>query len=198
MHPSGKVLVGAMAKARRFVDPQNTVFAAKRLMGRTWSDPDLQDAKKRLPFELRRGPNDVVRVMLRGELFTMPEISAFVLRKAKAIAEAALGDAVDRAVVTVPANFNELQRSATKLAGTLAGLDVVRVLNEPTAAALAYGYGTGANERVAVYDFGGGTFDLSSCRSSRTCSASARPRATCSSGATTSTSRSRTSWPTRS
>jgi len=160
-HPNGKVLVGNAAKARRFIDSPNTIFAAKRLMGRTWTDPALQDARKRLPYQLRRGANEAVRVMLRGELYTMPEVSAFVLRKAKAIAEAALGETVDRAVVTVPANFNELQRNATKLAGTLANLDVVRVLNEPTAAALAYGYGTGASERIVVYDFGGGTFDLS-------------------------------------
>jgi molecular chaperone DnaK len=158
--PNGRVLVGYPARDRRFLDPQNTIFAAKRLMGRAWTDPALQEARKRLPYELRRGTNESVRVMLRGELYTMPEVSAFVLRKAKAVAESVLGEEVDRAVITVPANFNELQREATKLAGQLADLDVVRVINEPTAAALAYGYGKDASERIAVYDFGGGTFDL--------------------------------------
>ncbi len=160
MPEPGQVLVGYPAKERRFLDPLNTVLGAKRLVGRAWTDPALQEARRRLPFELRRGPNESVRVMLQGELFTLPEISAFVLRKARSVAEQALGVEVARAVITVPANFNELQRQATKLAGALAGLDVVQVLNEPTSAALAYGYGKDASERVAVFDLGGGTFDL--------------------------------------
>ena len=156
----GKVIVGYPAKERRLVDAKNVIFGAKRLVGRTWNDPELQHARKRLPYELRQGKNESVRVMVRDELYTLPEVSAFILRKAKAVAEQALGREVDRAVVTVPANFNDLQRQATKLAGMLAGLDVVQILNEPTAAALAYGYGKEANERIAVYDLGGGTFDV--------------------------------------
>ena len=158
--PSGQILVGRAAAARRFIDPKNTVFGAKRLIGRAWIDPELAEAIKRLPYELRRGKNEAVRVLLGQELYTLPEISAFILRKARAVAEAALGVKVERAVITVPANFNELQREATKLAGKLADLEVVRVLNEPTAAALAYGYGKSKSEQVIVYDFGGGTFDV--------------------------------------
>ena len=160
MDDRGTVIVGYPAKERRLVDPKNVVFGAKRLVGRTWNDPELQHARKRLPYELRQGKNESVRVMIHDELYTLPEISAFILRKAKAVAEHALGREVDRAVITVPANFNDLQRQATKLAGMLAGLEVMQVLNEPTAAALAYGYGKEATERIAVYDFGGGTFDV--------------------------------------
>src|SRR3954466_14234452 len=109
---------------------------------------------------MREGPGLASLVVARGETYTLPEISAFVLRKAKAVAEAALGTSVDRAVITVPANFNDLQRAATKVAGRVAGLEVMRILNEPTAAALAYGYGKTSSERIAVYDFGGGTFDV--------------------------------------
>jgi molecular chaperone DnaK len=161
-HPSGTVLVGDGAKMRRFNDGVNTVAGAKRLMGRIWGSTELDELRKRLPYELREGKNRTVRAVLRNELYTIPELSAFVLRKAKAWAEAALGHPVGQAVITVPANFNELQRQATKLAGELAGLEVVRVLNEPTAAALAYGHvaATSKDEQIAVYDFGGGTFDL--------------------------------------
>jgi molecular chaperone DnaK len=161
-HPSGTVLVGDSAKMRRFNDGMNTVTGAKRLMGRTWGTPELEEMRKRLPFQLREGKNKTVRALLRGELYSIPELSAFVLRKAKAWAEEALGEKVTEAVITVPANFHELQRQATKLAGELAGLEVMRVLNEPTAAALAYGHIAPAqrDEQVAVYDFGGGTFDL--------------------------------------
>src|SRR5208282_2008732 len=113
-----------------------------------------------LPFELVEGPKQGVAVVARGETYILPEISAFVLRRAKAVAEAALGQPVDRAVITVPASFNDLQRAATKLAGKLAGLEVLRILNEPTAAALAYGQAVGQAERIAVYDLGGGTFDI--------------------------------------
>ena len=113
-----------------------------------------------MPFEIVEGDKQGARVVARGEMYTLPEISAFVLRRAKAVAEAALGEVVDKAVITVPANFNDPQRAATKLAGKLAGLEVLRILNEPTAAALAYGQTTGTAERVAVYDLGGGTFDV--------------------------------------
>jgi molecular chaperone DnaK len=159
-HPSGAVLVGREAKERRLQDPKNTVFSTKRLLGRPWTSKEIGQARVRLPYELREGKNSSVLVIARGKEFTLPDISAFVLRKAKSIAEASIGGAVDRAVITCPANFDELQRGATKLAGKLAGLEVLRVLNEPTAAALAYGYGREGQERILVYDFGGGTFDV--------------------------------------
>ena len=159
-HPSGAVLVGREAKERRLQDPKNTVFSTKRLIGRAWGSKEIAQARARLPYELRQGKNSSVLVAARNKEFTLPEISAFVLRKAKAIADVGLKATVDRAVITCPANFDDLQRGATKLAGKLAGLEVLRVLNEPTAAALAYGYGKEGQERILVYDFGGGTFDV--------------------------------------
>ncbi len=160
-HPSGKVLVGNSAKDRRIIDATNTIMSVKRLIGRAWTTPEVQEAKKRFAFEMREGPKSGSAVVARGEQYTLPEISAFVLRHAKAVAEHALGEPVERAVITVPANFNDLQRAATKVAGKLAGLQVLRILNEPTAAALAYGQQEQAqSERIAVYDLGGGTFDV--------------------------------------
>ncbi len=159
-HPSGNVLVGRPAKERRIVDATNTIYSIKRLIGRSWDSEEVRRARARFPFEMREGPGQASLVVARGETYTLPEISAFVLRKAKSVAEAALGTSIDRAVITVPANFNDLQRAATKVAGRVAGLEVLRILNEPTAAALAYGYGRQSSERVAVYDFGGGTFDV--------------------------------------
>jgi molecular chaperone DnaK len=159
-HPNRSVLVGAPALERRLVDPQSTIFSVKRLIGRPWDAPEVQQACSKLPFELRQGPTGSTLAVARGDTFSLPEISAFVLRQAKAIAEAALGEPVERAVITVPANFNDLQRAATKTAGRLAGLEVLRILNEPTAAALAYGPQGRAQERIAVYDLGGGTFDV--------------------------------------
>jgi molecular chaperone DnaK len=159
-HPSGAVLVGREAKDRRLQDPKNTVFSTKRLIGRTWTSKEIAQARVRLPYELRQGKNSSVLVAARNAEYTLPEISAFVLRKAKAIADVRLKKPVASAVITCPANFDDLQRAATKLAGKLAGLDVLRVLNEPTAAALAYGYGREGQERIVVYDFGGGTFDV--------------------------------------
>ncbi len=158
-HPNGQVLVGAEAKARLGVDGKNTISSVKRLIGRSWHSEELTKARSRFPFEMREGPGQGPLVLARGQEYTLPEISAFVLKKAKQIAEAALGEAVDKAVITVPAHFNELQRASTKVAGRVAGLEVLRILNEPTAAALAYGLGRQNNERIAVYDFGGGTFD---------------------------------------
>jgi len=160
-HPSGSVLVGRAALDRRLIDAPNTIYSVKRLIGRPWDSPEVQQARAQLPFELREGPKSGTVVVARGEHFTLPEISAFVLRQAKAVAEAALGEPVERAVITVPANFNDLQRAATKTAGRLAGLDVMRILNEPTAAALAYGQPDHGRERIAVFDLGGGTFDVS-------------------------------------
>jgi molecular chaperone DnaK (HSP70) len=158
--PSGAVLVGNAAKERRTEDTKNTVYSVKRLIGRPWDSPEVRQARSRFSFDLREGPGRATFVVARGETFTLPEISAYVLRKAKSIAEIELGESVDRAVVTVPANFNDLQRAATKVAGRVAGLEVLRILNEPTAAALAYGYNHGAAEKIAVFDFGGGTFDI--------------------------------------
>ena len=159
-HPNGNVLVGRAAKERRIVDSSSTIYSIKRLIGRSWESEEVRRARSRFPFEMREGPGQASLVVARGETYTLPEISAFVLRKAKSVAEAALGTTIDRAVITVPANFNDLQRAATKVAGRVAGLEVMRILNEPTAAALAYGYGRASAERVAVYDFGGGTFDV--------------------------------------
>jgi molecular chaperone DnaK len=164
-HPHGDVLVGFAARDRRLIDAKNTVYSVKRLLGRPWGSPEVERARERFGFTLREGPNKGVLVEARGETFTLPEISAFVLREVRRVAERALGDEVSGAVITCPANFNELQRAATKAAGKVAGLDVLRILNEPTAAALAYGYGGVAQggksrERIAIFDLGGGTFDI--------------------------------------
>jgi molecular chaperone DnaK len=158
-HPNGEVLVGPAAKARRVIDPRNTVYSHKRLIGRSWGSPEIALAKSRFAFELKEGPGQGPLIRARGQDYTLPEISAFVLKRTRQIAETALGGPVERAVITVPAHFNELQRASTKVAGRVSGLEVLRILNEPTAAALAYGLGRTGNERVAVYDFGGGTFD---------------------------------------
>lgn len=158
-HPNGEVLVGAAAKARRVIDPKNTVYSHKRLIGRSWGSPEIAQAKTRYAFELKEGPGQGPLIRARGQDYTLPEISAFVLKRTRQIAETALGAPIERAVITVPAHFNELQRASTKVAGRVSGLEVLRILNEPTAAALAYGLGRTGNERVAVYDFGGGTFD---------------------------------------
>lgn len=158
-HPNGEALVGNPAKARRAMDPRNTVASHKRLLGRSWNSPEIVQARTRVPYELREGPAQGPLVHARGKDYTLPEISAFILKRAKQIAETALGESVLRAVITVPAHFNELQRASTKVAGRVSGLEVLRILNEPTAAALAYGLGRVGSERIAVYDFGGGTFD---------------------------------------
>jgi molecular chaperone DnaK len=159
-HPSGNVIVGEAAKERRVIDAKNTISSVKRLIGRGWQSKEVQEAAARAPFVLKEGDKDTTVVVARGVEYTLPEISAFVLRRAKALAEAALGETVTRAVVTVPANFNELQRAATKTAARIAGLDVLRILNEPTAAAVAYGQSSAGSERMAIYDLGGGTFDI--------------------------------------
>ena len=159
-HPQGDVLVGYPARERRLLDAKNTIYSIKRLIGRPWGSAAVERARERFAFEMKEGPGRGVLVAARGETYTLPEISAFVLREVRRIAEAASGMDCTRAVITVPANFNELQRAATKAAGKVAGLEVLRILNEPTAAALAYGYGKGSRERIAVYDLGGGTFDI--------------------------------------
>ena len=159
-HPSGTVLVGEGARERRLIDPENTVFSVKPLIGRPFDSDEVKAARARLPFQFTEGAKNSTMVMARDVAYAIPEISAFVLRRAKAIAEHALGSSVERAVITVPANFNDLQRASTKIAGKLAGLEVLRILNEPTAAALAYGQSIAKAEKIAVYDFGGGTFDI--------------------------------------
>jgi molecular chaperone DnaK len=158
-HPNGEVLVGHRAKERRVVDPKNTVASVKRLIGRAWKSEEIDRVRQRFSFEIKEGPGHGPLVVARNGEYTLPEISAFVLTRAKQIAEKSLGERIERAVITVPANFNELQRAATKVAGRVAGLDILRIINEPTAAALAYGLGRSTKERIAVYDFGGGTFD---------------------------------------
>ena len=159
-HPNGEVLVGRAAKQRRAVDGKNTIASFKRFYGLTWGSEEIERARMRFPFEMREGPEQSVIIAARGQEYSLSEIGAFVLKRCKQIAEAAMGEPVDRAVITVPAHFNELQRTATKVAGRVAGLEVLRILNEPTAAALAYGLTARRDhERTCVYDFGGGTFD---------------------------------------
>jgi molecular chaperone DnaK len=159
-HPNGGVVVGAAAKQRKVIDPQNTIYSVKRLIGRSYRSPEVQTAKTRSPFQIKEGPNQAPVIVTRGGEFAVPEISAIVLDHVRNVAAARLETAVNRAVVTVPASFNDAQRSATATAGAIAGLTVVRVLNEPTAAALAYGHTRQLREIIAVYDFGGGTFDI--------------------------------------
>jgi molecular chaperone DnaK len=157
----GASLVGNQAKARAIHDPEFTITAAKRLMGRYFFSEEVKKAKAVCSYKIVEGPNHSVRVKVRDQNFAVPEISALVLREMKEIAEAKLGGPVSQAVITVPAYFNDNQRQATRDAGRIAGLEVLRLLNEPTAAALAYGFGKGLAQRVAVYDLGGGTFDIS-------------------------------------
>ena len=163
-HPNGGVVVGAAAKQRKVIDPQNTVYSVKRLIGRSYQSHEVQTAKARSPFVIKEGPSNAPVIATRGGTFAVPEISAIVLDHARNIAAARLERPVERAVVTVPASFNDAQRSATATAGAIAGITVVRVLNEPTAAALAYGHSRNLREIIAVYDFGGGTFDITFLR----------------------------------
>jgi molecular chaperone DnaK len=158
---NGEVMVGNQAKALAIHDPERTITAAKRLMGRYFFSEEVKKAKVVCSYKIVEGPNHSVRVKVRDQALAVPEISALVLREMKEIAEARLGEPVTQAVITVPAYFNDNQRQATRDAGRIAGLEVLRLLNEPTAAALAYGFGKGLTQRVAVYDLGGGTFDIS-------------------------------------
>ncbi len=159
-HPSGSILVGHEAKRRRLIDAQNTIYSAKRLIGRPFSSPEVQKIAKRMPYPMVGGDNDQTIIEVRDQRLTVPEVSAFVLHHMKVIAERTLRQTVNKAVITVPANFNDAQRSATMAAGEIAGLEVLRIINEPTAAALAYGHGKKMDRKVLVYDFGGGTFDV--------------------------------------
>jgi molecular chaperone DnaK len=156
---SGERLVGQVAKRQSVTNPKNTVFSIKRFMGRKYSE--VSEEMKMVPYEIERAENGDVRVLVEGKKFSPPEISAMILGKLKQAAEDYLGEKVDRAVITVPAYFNDAQRQATKDAGRIAGLTVERLVNEPTAAALAYGLDKKKDQTIAVYDFGGGTFDIS-------------------------------------
>ena len=155
----GERLVGQPAKHQQVTNPKNTVFSIKRFMGRRHNE--VAQEEKIVPYEIVGGPDELVKVRVRGKDYTPPEVSAMILQDLKKTAEDYLGDTVTRAVITVPAYFNDAQRQATKDAGEIAGLKVERIINEPTAAALAYGLERKANEKVAVFDFGGGTFDIS-------------------------------------
>lgn len=155
----GQILVGEPAKRQAIINPENTIFSIKRFMGRRYEE--VSEEIRRVPYKVVRGPHDDARVEVGGKIYSPPEISAMILRKLKQAAEAYLGEKVTEAVITVPAYFNDAQRQATKDAGTIAGLNVLRIINEPTASALAYGLDKKKNQIIAVYDFGGGTFDIS-------------------------------------
>jgi molecular chaperone DnaK len=156
---SGERLVGQVAKRQSITNPENTIFSIKRFMGRRYDE--VSEEMKMVPYKVTRGDNADARVDISGKKYSPPEISAMILVKLKEAAEAYLGEKVTQAVITVPAYFNDAQRQATKDAGKIAGLEVMRIINEPTAAALAYGLDKKKNETIAVYDFGGGTFDIS-------------------------------------
>jgi len=158
---AGKRLVGHIAKRQAVTNAENTVYAAKRLIGRKFQSPQVTGAIQNAAYRIIEGPHNDPRIQLRDKVYSVPEISAMILQEMKLIAEDYLGAEVGKAVVTVPAYFNDGQRQATKDAGAIAGLDVIRIINEPTAAALAYGYGKSIDRTVAVYDLGGGTFDIS-------------------------------------
>ena len=157
----GERLVGQPAKRQAVTNPTNTLFAIKRLIGRNASDPVVEKDKGMVPYEIVKGPNGDAWVKAHGKDYSPQQISAFILQKMKEAAEAHLGEKVEKAVITVPAYFNDAQRQATKDAGKIAGLDVLRIINEPTAAALAYGLDKSDGKKIAVYDLGGGTFDIS-------------------------------------
>jgi len=157
----GTVLVGNDAKKNIITNAENTVYSAKRLIGRFFFSDEVKKAQAVMPYRIVEGPNNSVRLGVKDRTFAVPEISALVLKEMKAIAETALGREVKKAVVTCPAYFNDNQRQATKDAGRIAGLEVLRIINEPTAAALAYGFGKDINQKICVYDLGGGTFDVS-------------------------------------
>ncbi len=161
MTEAGKRLVGHLAKRQAITNAENTVYSAKRLIGRKWNSPQVKQVASSASYSIVEGPHNDVRIQLRDKPHSIPEISAMVLAEMKLIAEEYLGHEVTKAVVTVPAYFNDNQRQATKDAGAIAGLDVIRIINEPTAAALAYGFGRNIDRTVAVYDLGGGTFDIS-------------------------------------
>ncbi|MEM7567658.1 MAG: Hsp70 family protein, partial [Pseudomonadota bacterium] len=157
----GERLVGQPAKRQAVTNPTNTLFAIKRLIGRTYDDPTTKKDKDLVPYEIVKNANGDAWVKAQGDTYSPSQVSAFILQKMKETAEAHLGETVDKAVITVPAYFNDAQRQATKDAGKIAGLEVLRIINEPTAAALAYGLDKNDGKTIAVYDLGGGTFDVS-------------------------------------
>ncbi|MCX6743910.1 MAG: molecular chaperone DnaK [Candidatus Parcubacteria bacterium] len=157
---AGERVVGQLAKRQAVTNPENTIFSIKRLIGRRWTDPEVQRDKETLPYKLIQS-GDGVKVLMSGKEYTPQEVSAMILQKLKADAEEKTGEKITEAIITVPAYFDDSQRQATKDAGKIAGLDVKRIINEPTAAALAYGFDKKKDQQIAVYDLGGGTFDIS-------------------------------------
>jgi molecular chaperone DnaK len=158
---SGERMVGLLAKRQAVTNPENTIYGIKRFMGHMYDDPEIQKDEKTIPYKIQKGSTGGVEAKVADKWLRPEEISAMILSKIKADVEAKLGEKITEAVITVPAYFNDAQRKATKDAGAIAGLDVKRIINEPTAAALAYGFNTKKNEKIVVYDFGGGTFDVS-------------------------------------
>ncbi|GCE24010.1 hypothetical protein KDK_78100 [Dictyobacter kobayashii] len=152
---NGERLVGQIAKRQAVTNAENTIFSIKRLMGRKFDDPEVKRTQEMVPYKITRAPNGDVRVVLAGREYSPPEISAMILQKLRTDAETRLGEKISQAVITVPAYFNDTQRQATKDAGTIAGLEVLRIINEPTAASLAYGLDKKHDEMIAVYDLGG-------------------------------------------
>ena len=161
VNKAGERMVGQVAKRQAVINPENTVFSIKRFMGRKFEDPEVQRALELVPYQVTAAPNGDVRIWMGGKEYSPPEISAMILQKIKADAEAFLGEEITQAVITVPAYFNDSQRQATKDAGRIAGLEVLRIINEPTASSLAYGLDRKKDETIAVFDLGGGTFDIS-------------------------------------
>ena len=158
---TGERLTGLLAKRQAVTNPQNTIFSVKRLIGRKFTDSEVQRDKKLLPYEIRESSSGGVEIKMANKWYRPEEISAMVLQKLKQDAEEKLGEKITEAIITCPAYFDDSQRQATKNAGEIAGFTVKRVINEPTAAALAYGLNKKKNEQIVVYDFGGGTFDVS-------------------------------------
>ncbi len=161
---AGQRLVGQLAVRQQVTNPEHTTYAVKRLIGRAWGSPQVEHARTVCPYRIVEGPNADVRIELRGKAYSIPEISAIFLQEMRVIAEERIGERVEHAVVTVPAYFNDNQRQAVRDAGRIAGLDIVRILNEPTAAAIAYGHGREGARTIVVFDLGGGTFDVSIVR----------------------------------
>ncbi|HDH99182.1 MAG TPA: molecular chaperone DnaK, partial [bacterium] len=157
---NGERIVGTLANRQRITNPKNTIFAAKRFIGRRYDDPEVQEELKRLPYETRKRSDGGVEIKMGDKWYTPIEISSMILQKLKLDAEEKLGEKITAAVITCPANFDDSQRKATKAAAEVAGLEVLRIINEPTAAALAYGLGKKEPKKVVVFDFGGGTFDV--------------------------------------
>jgi molecular chaperone DnaK len=161
MDKNGQLVVGQVARRQAVVNSENTIFSIKRFMGRKYDDPEVQKALRHIPYKVTKARNGDVRVVMGGKEYSPPEISAMILQKIKTDAESYLGEPVTQAVITVPAYFNDSQRQATKDAGQIAGLEVLRIINEPTASSLAYGLDKHKDQTIAVYDLGGGTFDIS-------------------------------------